>query len=662
LDPHDASALLVTREIENKGRGLAGSKAPPLSGRLHLKPILVAPAFLGIIVLGLWFFCWHIPRTRAETAARIAMETDKAFNEALSLKKEGKLADAIAVCNGIAKDYPGYADKANDLSAEMQKLNDDARARCKEAEALAWRGDLDSLIAGFNKYQESLLGPPVTLVAECRESAARRLEEIRNGIALAEEQLGAQDEKNGDWRAALERYRLVAEKFGFHRDPIPSKIVRAQKRLHDCAVQMQLGQEAFRASKWDAAYHAAVAALDLVSADPDACSLLASVAPKLQPPPGMVLVPPGKYIVGGSEGNPRRTVELPFGLFIAVKEVTCGRFAEFLHATGRPAPPGWVEPQDNEEMPVANVTWSEAAAFAAWAGCGLPTEEQWECACRGPSGQLYPWGDTWAPGNAVLGFGPVPVGSAKGDRSPFGCMDMAGNVAQWTATALDSSAAAPRSYIVKGGSWAGMEEQRPTRVVAVPMPYGATDAPVLLAADSRTPEWMVRYPSNIETEYLGAIATADYTYVLVRKWMPDWDHWAESKFRVMLDQEIGGTAVIAVDEGPKPRRRIVTLSLATGCIAVKQEPKEWLDVRDPSGVIRRLPLVSGAASRSAKPNECKDAPPAPEMSLESAVTAASRMVGRENARYINVGFRCAKTLWPLTASAEEAPKHTAQRQ
>jgi len=38
------------------------------------------------------------------------------------------------------------------------------------------------------------------------------------------------------------------------------------------------------------------------------------------------------------------------------------------------------------------------------------------------------------------------------------------------------------------------------------------------------------------------------------------------------------------------------------------------------------------------------------------------MVGRENARYINVGFRCAKTLWPLTASAEEAPKHTAQRQ
>ena len=178
----------------------------------------------------------------------------------------------------------------------------------------------------LQKYQEILSGPPVTLVAESRESAARRLEEIRNGIALAEVELGARDEKNGDWRAALERYQMVAEKFGFHRDPITSKIARAQKQLDDCAVQVQAGREAFQASKWDAAYHAAVAALDLVSADPDARSLLTSIAPKLQPPPGMVLVPPGKYIVGGSEGNPRRTVELPFGVFIDVKEVTRGRY------------------------------------------------------------------------------------------------------------------------------------------------------------------------------------------------------------------------------------------------------------------------------------------------------------------------------------------------
>ena len=328
---------------------------------------------------------------------------------------------------------------------------------------------------------------------------------------------------------------------------------------------MQAGQEAFRASKWDAAYHAAVAALDLVPTDPDARSLLTSLAPKLQPPPGMVLVPPGKYIVGGSEGNPRRTVELPFGVFIAVKEVTCGRYAEFLRATGRPAPPGWAEQQGNEEMPVANVTWSEAAAFAAWAGCGLPTEEQWECACRGPSGQLYPWGDTWAPDNAVLGFGPAPVGSAKGDRSPCGCMDMAGNVAEWTATALEPQKpdrGSTSSRAVPGPEW---RKQRPTRVVAVPLPKGAADAPMLLAADSKTPEWMVRYRSNLEMEYLGVVGTEDYAYVLVRKWMPGWDHWAE--FEVSGDARSGDRrhdrrrleekSKPRATQGPRPRAEAI---------------------------------------------------------------------------------------------------------
>jgi serine/threonine protein kinase/formylglycine-generating enzyme required for sulfatase activity len=685
LDPNDESAFLITKKIEAERREATESEvreAPKdkklpkvkstasLSERLHLKPILVAPALLSVIALGLWFFLMHIPRTRAETA----MRAERAYNDALALKEAGKPSDAITLCSQIVKDYPDtiYAEKADGLSAEMQKLNNDARARCEEAEATAGKGNLDSLIAGFKKYQEILAAPPVTLVAERKKLAEQRLEEIRNTIVRDEEKLGTQDEKNGDWHAALERYRTVAEKFGFHGNPIASKIAQVQKRLDDCAVQVQVGQKAFRASEWDVAYHAAVAALDLVPGDPDARSLLASIAPKLQPPPGMVLVPPGKYIVGGGQANPRRKAELPFGLFMDIKEVTCGRFAEFLHATGRPPPPGWTEQKGNEEMPVANVTWSEAAAFAAWAGCSLPTEEQWECACRGPSGQLYPWGDRWAPGNAVLGFGPAPVGSAKGDRSPCGCMDMAGNVAEWTATPWEPPTAASsrlgrsaipaksRFYIVKGSSWAGMEEERPTRVVAVPLPKGATDARILLVADSRIPEWVVRYPSNVEIEYLGAITPADYTYVLVRKWMPRWDHWGESKFRVILDQEIGTVASVIEDQGRKPRQKAVKLSLATGCFAIRQEPKEWLDLREPSGAIRRLPLASGAATRSAKLNECKDTPPAPEMTLERAASAVTRMTGRENVRYINVGFRCAKVLWPLTSPAKEPSKASAK--
>ena len=715
LDPDDESALVVARELEAKGRELAESEmreapkvrklpkirpAAPLSERLHLRLIFVTLAFAGVITVILWFLLWYIPSVHSETVRNAG----NAFNEALTWKEAGKLSDAITLCSQIARDYPDtiYAGKANDLSDEMQKAVTDANARRDEAETIARKGDLNSLIAGFKKYQEILSGPPVTLVAETRESAGRRLDEIRDRIALAEAELGAREEKNGDWHAALARYRMVADQFGYHRDPITTKIAQAQKQLDECAAQVQVGREAFRASKWDAAYHAAAAALDLVSADPEARSLLTSIAPKLTPPPGMVLVPPGEYIVGGSEGNPRRTVELPFGVFMTVQEVTCGRFAEFLHATGRPAPPGWAEPQGDEEMPVSNVTWSEAAAFAAWAGCTLPTEEQWECACRGTSGQLYPWGDTWTPANAVLGLGPAPIGITQGDRSPCGCMDMAGNVAEWTATALEPSGGASpgsaglalpgktRSYIVKGSSWAGMEEARPTRVVAVPLAEGAASVlPTLLAADSRTPEWGVRYRSNLEMEYLGAVGPENYAYVLVRRWMPGWDLWAEAKFQVMPDQEVGG--VVAVEENPKPPveipgggrfelvprgrlqlgsrgpgepapppRRKEKVDFSTGCIAAKHGVKAWLDVRDPAGVIRRLSLVSSLGPRPPKVNECKDAPPPPEMMLEHAVSAPTRMVGRENMRYINVGFRCAKALWPLTLPAEEAPKAPAK--
>jgi formylglycine-generating enzyme required for sulfatase activity/tetratricopeptide (TPR) repeat protein/predicted Ser/Thr protein kinase len=704
LDPNDESALHVANEIAVKRGGPAISDVlqalqvrkptrpkPPgvFSERPRAKPILAALACLGVLLLGLWFFALHLPHVRAEAAAKAAMEAEKIFNEAVSLKEAGKLSDSIALCAQVAEDYPQTisAKKATDLSAEMQKLIADANARREEAEAVARKGDLDSLIAGFSKYQQILSAPPVTLVAEIRESAARRLEEIRGDIVRAETELATQDEKNGDWRAALERYRTVVEKLGIRSDPILSKIARAQKQLRDCALQVQLGREAFRASRWDAAYHAAAAALDLASADPDACSLLASIVPKLQPPPGMVLIPPGKYIVGGSEGNPRRTVELPFGVFMATKEVTCGRFAEFLRATGRAAPPGWPEQAGNEDMPVTNVTWAEAAAFAAWAGCTLPTEEQWECACRGPSGQLYPWGDTWALAKAVLGFGPAPVGSAQGDRSPFGCVDMAGNVAQWTATPLESRGK-PRHYVVKGSSWAGMEQGRPTRVVAQPLPEGAANVPTLLVPDSRRPEWQVHYRSDLEMEYhRGMVGTEDYAFVLVRKWIPGAPRWAESAFPVTTEEKIGGEVAVAVEEEAKPRtaesskarstrgrlrgrsqptptptpaHRTVMLDLSTGCVALPQESKDWLDVRDPCGVVRRLPLVSRVEPEPAKINDCKGALPKTEMTLEEALSAATRMAGRENARYINVGFRCAKPLWPLVSPAEEASKAPAK--
>ena len=116
------------------------------------------------------------------------------------------------------------------------------------------------------------------------------------------------------------------------------------------------------------------------------------------------------------------------------------------------------------EPPVALVNWRDAIAFCEWAGLLLPTEEQWEKAARGTDGRIYPWGND-EPTAKLCNFnrnvgGTTPVGqySPQGD-SPYGCVDMSGNVWEWCFnkydkpedTGIDQS---NDRRVLRGGSWA----------------------------------------------------------------------------------------------------------------------------------------------------------------------------------------------------------------
>ncbi len=128
-----------------------------------------------------------------------------------------------------------------------------------------------------------------------------------------------------------------------------------------------------------------------------------------------------------------------------------GRVARYLWRNGAP-PPG------REDHPVILVSHDDAAAFARWLSeetgrnWRLPTEAEWEKAARGVDGRRFPWGDQFDPQrlNSHDGgpFDTVRAGSIASGASPFGMLDAAGQVFEWTAT----PAGADR-FIVKGGSW-----------------------------------------------------------------------------------------------------------------------------------------------------------------------------------------------------------------
>jgi formylglycine-generating enzyme required for sulfatase activity len=132
-----------------------------------------------------------------------------------------------------------------------------------------------------------------------------------------------------------------------------------------------------------------------------------------------------------------------------------------IHPWPRTKRHAWVNgepPKGRADHPVVLVSHGDAAAYAAWlsrrtgANWRLPTEREWEKAARGVEGQRFPWGTNFDPAKLNSHdkgpFDTMPVGAFPAGASPFGLLDPAGQVFEWTATA---SGAGRR--VVKGGSW-----------------------------------------------------------------------------------------------------------------------------------------------------------------------------------------------------------------
>ena len=227
------------------------------------------------------------------------------------------------------------------------------------------------------------------------------------------------------------------------------------------------------------------------------------------PLPELILIPAGPFVMGSDEAEREAAYRLDEAAYghsrtrerkwyareaerqtgttqfyeISKNLITNRQYAAFVHETGYPAPDvdpetwksyrlihpyertrrhawsGGKPPEGRLDHPVVMVSHDDVQAYAAWLGhktgrtWRLPTAQEWEKAARGDDGRWFPWGNEWDPARLNSHdegpFDTLPVGSFPSGASPYGLMDPAGQVFEWTST----PAASIGRFVVKGGSW-----------------------------------------------------------------------------------------------------------------------------------------------------------------------------------------------------------------
>jgi formylglycine-generating enzyme required for sulfatase activity len=365
-----------------------------------------------------------LDRERAEAVMRRRLA--ERYQAGLDLIEEQKWRQALAAFEEVAEGNPDFRDVQEKLALAQDELQragwyDEAIAH---AEAERWPEACRTWLRVLRGRLDYRGGDAAERLLGAAEGLLRRHDELtgffersRRALALYEELAAAVE--RGNWRQAIEvgeeLSQLVPDLQG-----VQVWVDRAREQLR--AVGRRGDQEPRGdTTVWE------------------------------RDGKEMVRIPAGEFLYGDEKAKR----ELP-EFWMDKTPVTNAEYAHFVSDTDRKAPRHWKGKMPAEKVaddPVVDVSWHDAVAYAEWAGKRLPTEEEWEKAARGTDGRKYPWGDEEpTPERCNFGEnegGTTPVGkySPQGD-SPYRCVDMAGNVWEWTSSDYDAG-----NKVLRGGSW-----------------------------------------------------------------------------------------------------------------------------------------------------------------------------------------------------------------
>jgi formylglycine-generating enzyme required for sulfatase activity len=397
-------------------------------------------------------------RTKAEAESRAKTESEakaKAEAEAARLVAQKARAEAEAQARAKAEEDKRAREDAEKRAKDAEKAN--AEQSLTTAVLFSDRGDYSAAYKELDKARKGGVDPvPV---------GRRIVQKELSGIFALEDR----DAKVGGYK------RILAQQGDYLTDPLRDTTLQQLLQLAPPAGMAFVEKNA-------------LGALEFKNLKDDSI---------------MVYVPGGEFLMGvdGVDENekPVRKVVVD-GCFIDKTEVTVARFRKFVEETRyvteaeksggadvwtdasweSKADASWKNPHFDleDDQPVTCVSWNDVSAYCAWAGKRLPTEAEWEKAARGTDGRKFPWGNDPAksdggfrcnagPGKADAdGAGTVArVGSYPTGASPFGLLDMAGNVAEWVSDWYDEGyykkgvnrnprGPASGSFRVRrGGSW-----------------------------------------------------------------------------------------------------------------------------------------------------------------------------------------------------------------